>query len=280
MLTIEDILIASAAIVVVVPALVYLARRAQRDQREQLMHTPWPDTWEKITSRNVEVYNRLPDPLQQRLRGFVQVFLAEKNFEGCGGLELTEEMRVTVATQACLLLLGREHPSFYRKLRSVLIYPTDFVARQRQPLGNSGLVIDGPVDLLGQASEIGTVVLAWDSSLHGAADPGDGHNVVLHEFAHQLDMEAGPADGAPALAKPSEAIDWARVMQAEFDDLREHIETRKRHDIDAYGATSPAEFFAVTTEMFFERPDRLARRHPELYQQLQTFYELDPRTWT
>ncbi|MBS3820147.1 MAG: hypothetical protein GVY16_12335 [Planctomycetes bacterium] len=276
---VEHCLVAAAVIVLGVPALVYLARRGQRDRRQTLMHDPWPERWETIAKRNVELFNRLPDDLRQRLRGYVQVFLAEKNFEGCGGLALTEEMCVTIAVQACMLLLGHPRTRFYRKLRSVLVYPSDFVARQRQPLGNSGLIVDGPVDLLGQASETGTVVLAWDHARHGAAEVADGHNVVLHEFAHQLDMEAGPADGAPALARPSEAIDWARVMQAEFDDLQQRIEARQRHDIDAYGATNPAEFFAVTTEVFFEQPDQLSRRHPDLYEQFRNYYQLDPRAW-
>lgn len=271
--------IVAGGLVVGIPVLVYLARRARRMRRQMLMHQPWPEAWDAIAEQNVALYRRLPEDLRQRLRGFVQVLLDEKNFEGCGGLEMTEEIRVTIAAQAAVLLLGREYPSFYRKLRSVLVYPSDFVARQQVPLGTSGLVVDGPVDLLGQASDIGTVVLAWDHSRHGGADPADGHNVVLHEFAHQLDMEAGPADGAPALERPSEAMDWARVLQSEFDDLQQRIETRRRHDIDAYGATNPAEFFAVTTEMFFEQPDLLQSRHPELYAQFREYYRLNPAEW-
>jgi hypothetical protein len=276
---IEYFFIVGAVVIFGVPALFYLARRAQRERRQKLMNEPWPSEWESVVRRNVALYSRLPESMRRRLQGITRVLLDEKNYEGCGGLEMTQEIRVTVALQAGVLLLGQEQPSFYRKLRSILVYPSDFVARQQVPLGRSGMVVDGPVDLLGQASEMGTVVLAWDHTRHGAADPADGHNVVLHEFAHQLDMEAGPADGAPALRRPSQAIDWARVMQSEYDDLQQRIETRRRHDIDAYGATNPAEFFAVTTEMFFEQPVRLQDRHPELYEQFREYYCLDPASW-
>ncbi len=276
---VEHYFIVGAGVILGLPALFYLARRARQERRQKLMHKPWPSVWETLVREKVALYSRLPEALRRRLQGVTQVLLDEKNFEGCGGLEMTEAMRVTIAVQAGVLLLGQEPPSFYRKLRSILVYPSDFIARQQVPLGRSGMVIDGPVDLLGQASEMGTVVLAWDHTRHGAADPADGHNVVLHEFAHQLDMEAGPADGAPALRRPSQAMDWARVMQSEYDDLQQRIETRRRHDIDAYGATNPAEFFAVTTEMFFEQPGRLQAHHPELYEQFREYYGLDPASW-
>ena len=202
------------------------------------------------------------------------MFLAEKKFEGCGGLEITDEIRVTIAAQACLLLLHRE-PHYYPRLVSILVYPHPYVAQARERLPG-GIVSEGPSGRLGESWVEDVVVLAWDAVRAGASDANDGHNVVLHEFAHQLDQEDGTSNGAPILEHRSSYVAWARILGAEFAALCEAAEQGRPTDIDPYGATDPAEFFAVVTEAFFERPAALRGRHPQLYAQLRDFYRQDP----
>jgi MtfA peptidase len=246
----------------------------KRLRRPAIRERPFPPAWGAIIEKNVAYYRRLPPEDQEELRGHVQVFLEEKSFVGCNGLELTDEIRVTVAAQACVLLLHRE-TDYFPDLESILVYPSTYVAHRREQVAG-GVVIEGPEARLGESWLRGEVVLAWDSVLAGAADARDGHNVVFHEFAHQLDQETGEADGAPALPRRSMYIAWARVLGAEFEELVRQAEQRHRTDIDRYGATNPAEFFAVVTEAFFEKPQQLRRKHPALYEQLQLFYRQDP----
>ena len=224
--------------------------------------------------KNVPYYRLLPPEDQEELRGHVQVFLEEKSFVGCGGLEIADEIRVTVAAKACVLLLHRD-TDYYPDLESILIYPSTYVVHRHEVLPG-GVVIDGPEARLGESWLRGEVVLAWDSVLAGAADARDGKNVVFHEFAHQLDQETGDADGAPVLPRRSMYIAWARVLGAEFDALVREAQQLHKTDIDRYGATNPAEFFAVVTEAFFEKPERLRRKHPALYDQMRLFYRQDP----
>jgi hypothetical protein len=210
---------------------------------------------------------------QHRLRDLVQVFIAEKHWEGCGGLELTDEIRVTIASQACLLLLHRD-TDYFPELDVILVYPHAYVAKTSAYFAG-GLSVDHRQARLGQ-SAAGVVVLAWDAVRRGARDVDEGHNVTLHEFAHQLDQEDGAADGAPVLESRAMYTAWAHVLGDEFAHLVDDVDKQRRTDIDAYGATNPAEFFAVVTEMFFERPELLRRRHPPLYEQLARFYRQDP----
>ena len=203
----------------------------------------------------------------------MQVFLAEKKFEGCAGLELDDEIRVTIAAQACLLLLHRD-TDYFPDLEVILVYPHTYVAKTSTSFGG-GLSVADQQARLGQSAS-GVVVLAWDAVRRGATDVHDGHNVTLHEFAHQLDQEDGVADGAPVLGKRAMYTAWARVLGAEFTQLVDDVDKHRRSDIDEYGATNPAEFFAVVTEMFFEKPVALQHRHPALYEQLSLFYRQDP----
>ena len=246
----------------------------KRRRRERRRRQPLPSEWLAVIERNVPYYRRLTPDKRRELHGLIQVFLAEKQFMGCGGLEITDEMRVTIAAQACILLLGRE-TDFYPMLQSILVYPQAYVAQisQRQP---DGTVVEGPQPRLGEAWRRGPVVLSWDDVLRAASDVHDGRNVVLHEFAHQLDNEAGAADGAPVLPQRSMYVAWARVLGHEYKALVEALEHQRQTVLDQYGATSPAEFFAVVTEAFFEKPVDLKARHPELYEQLRLFYRQDP----
>jgi Mlc titration factor MtfA (ptsG expression regulator) len=245
-----------------------------RRRRERLRAQALPEPWVEILRRNVPLYACLTDDERRALHGHMQVFLDEKHFEGCGGLELTDEIRVTIAGQACLLLLNRE-TDYYRRLITILVYPSAYVAPSIEPLGG-GLVIAGEQVRLGEAWTKGVVVLSWDDVLRGASDLHDGRNVVLHEFAHQLDQEDGAADGAPILPRRSMYVAWARVLGREYEQLRRDAASGRRSVLDDYAATNPAEFFAVATECFFEKPLQLRARHPELYDELFAYYRQDP----
>lgn len=249
-----------------------------RRRREQLRAQPVPNDWRAIIQRNVPIFNRLPPADQTELLGHLQVFLAEKHFEGSGGLELTDEIRVTIAAQACLLLLHRD-TDYYPELTSIIVYPSGYTAHEEQAAG--GIWSEGAADRLGETAQgLGALVLAWDAARGGAADPADGANVVLHEFAHQLDFEDRNADGTPAFDTRNEYLSWARVMSAEFEALRHADDTGASTLLDKYGATNPAEFFAVITEAFFERPRALRSKHPEMFSELQSFYRQDPTTYS
>ncbi len=246
----------------------------RKRRRERLRAAPFPAEWLEILERDVPYYARLDEADRAELRGHIQVFLAEKHFEGCGGLTLTDEIRVMIAAQACLLLLHRD-TDYYRRLITILVYPSAYIARAIEPIGG-GVVLEGEVCRLGEAWKDGVVVLSWDDVRCGAADIHDGHNVVLHEFAHQLDVEDGSADGAPILEHRSRYVAWARVLGAEYEQLRRDAQRGRTSVLDDYGATNPAEFFAVATECFFEKPIPMKQKHPELYEQLKGYYRQDP----
>ena len=247
-------------------------------RRRRLMSEPWPSEWLGIVERNVPYYRLLVPQQQRELHGLIRIFLAEKPFEGCGGLELDDEIRVTIAAQGCILILGRD-TGIYPKLRSVLVYPQAYVANvtARQP---DGTVVEGRQGRLGESWMQGYVVLSWEDVLLAASGVHDGRNVVFHEFAHQLDNESGAPEGVPLLSAGSMYAAWSRVFGAEYRALCDSVERDEPTLLDAYGAISPAEFFAVATEFFFERPVELKARHPELYEQLKLFYRHDPAVLT
>jgi len=246
----------------------------KRRRRARIRSTEFPAGWRAIIEKNVPYVALLPPEDRQELLGHVQVFLAEKPFEGCGGLQITDEIRVTIAAQACVLLLHRQ-TDVYPGLESILVYPSTYVVPGGRP-GPDGLIEDDPQARLGESWAHDLVVLAWDSVVSGAADIHDGHNVVLHEFAHQLDQESGAGPGAPALPRRSMYVAWARVLGHDFDELVRETQQHQREILDQYGSTNPAEFFAVATETFFEQPRQLLSKHPDLYKQLQAFYCQDP----
>jgi Mlc titration factor MtfA (ptsG expression regulator) len=234
-----------------------------------------PAAWREIVSKNVPYANRLDADDRQDLEALIRIFVAEKNFEGCGGLELTEEMKVTVAAQACLLLLHRD-TDIYPDLESILIYPHAYRVRGKERDGD--VVIEGDSVRLGESWTRGAIVLAWDHVASATHHIAAGQNVVLHEFAHQLDAEDGAMDGTPGLSSRARYATWAHVLGDEQKELSARLLAGRESDIDAYGATNPAEFFAVITEMFFERPGPMRKHHPELYRELVAFYRQDPLT--
>jgi len=231
-----------------------------------------------VIERNVKHYARLDEAARNRLCSLVQAFIVDKHWEGCGGLELTEEMQVTIAAQACLLVLELPH-RLYRNVQSILVYPSTVVRPTRQ-LGvferSTELVEAQPVELLGEAHLGGPVILAWDRVLRDGRRPHDGHNLVYHEFAHKLDMLDGEPDGTPPLATREERRRWHHVCERVFLELREQAQHGEPTSLDAYGATNEAEFFAVATEHFFDRPHALRASEPELYAVLSAFYRQDP----
>lgn len=245
----------------------------KRRQRDRLRAAPLPASWLAIIDKNVPLCKRLSETDRHELYGHVQVFLAEKYFEGCGGLELNDEIKVTIAAQACLLLLHRD-TGYYSRLITILVYPAAYVADAAEHIG-AGAMLEGQEVRLGEAWKTGVVVLSWDDVRAGAIDLRDGRNLVLHEFAHQLDMEDGAADGTPLLDRHEQRA-WADVLGEEYERLRRDCVLGRSTVLDKYGATDPAEFFAVATECFFETPHRLRRRHPRLYGQLKSYYRQDP----
>jgi Mlc titration factor MtfA (ptsG expression regulator) len=248
---------------------------SKKRRRQQLQAQPFPAAWRSIINRNFPIFRRLPAPDQIELLGHVHVFLAEKHFEGCGGLELTDEIRITIAAQACLLLLHRK-TDYYPQLSSILVYPTSYIAHEKRHLG-ANIWEEGDEHRLGHTGRhLGSLVLAWGDARRSAADPSDCRNLVLHEFAHQLDFEDYTTDGTPALATKAEYRSWARVMGREFAALRTAAETGIPTVLDIYGAENPAEFFAVVTEAFFECPHALRAKHPELYAAFARFFRQDP----
>jgi len=249
----------------------FLKQRRRRWLRAQ----PFPKDWLRAIKRNVPFFRRLSASDQAELLGHVRVFLAEKRFEGCGGLELTDDICVTIAAQACLLLLHRK-TDYFPRLLTILVYPSTYMVEEKRPV-EGPVWEEGRMARLGETGRrMGTVVLAWDAAKSGAADPADGKNLVLHEFAHQLDYENYAADGAPALATREQQLSWRKVMRTEFASLRAAEETGTPTLLDTYGATDPAEFFAVSTEAFFERPCALRAHHPKLYAELQRYFRQDP----
>jgi Mlc titration factor MtfA (ptsG expression regulator) len=242
--------------------------------RKSLIKKTLPAEWLSIIKRNVPYYNCLSPAEQTELHGLIQIFLKEKYFEGCGGLEITDEIRVIIAAQACILLLGRK-TDIYPTLRSILVYPHAYLAPLKK-IDSGFLVTEGIQARFGESWSHGYVILSWDDVLRGASDIHDGHNLVFHEFAHQLDEESGSANGAPVLPHRSMYITWARVLTREYEDLINSIRQNRPTLLDKYGATNPAEFFAVATEFFFEKPVELKQLHPELYEQLRLFYQRNP----
>ena len=244
-------------------------------RRRKLLDAPFPQAWSLILNTNLPPYQVMPAKLQKQLREYIRIFIGEKSFEGCGGLILTDEIRVTIAAQACMLLLNRDCEC-YPKLYSILVYPSTYVAGARDSLALP------PTDSsvrLGESWGHGAVVLAWDSVKSGAMNFRDGHNVTMHEFAGGRVVVGARRNLVPILGTRSAYSAWSRVFSREYESLQRKTEAGKKSTMDKYGATDPAEFFAVATETFFEKPVQLKKKHPDLYHELQSFYLVSPDEW-
>jgi Mlc titration factor MtfA (ptsG expression regulator) len=246
-------------------------------RRKKLTQAPFPSLWEDIIRRNVAHYCMLEDAERDHLRGLIQVFIAEKNWEAAGGLELTDEIRLTVSAQACLLLLGLPH-NYYQNVLSIIVYPSTVVPPQRQPgfFESTLAPLKVAQPIIGQAFRQGPVIIIWDAALRSSRHPEFGHNVIYHEFAHKLDMLNGAADGTPPLRDRAEYRDWVQTCSREYLRLKNDTQMGRESFLDAYGATNEAEFFAVATEQFFDQPQLMIKHAPDLYRVLKEYYRQDP----
>lgn len=245
--------------------------RARR--RRKLLARPFPPEWQAILESNLAHYRYLSPAEQSKLRDQTRIFVAEKNWEGCNGLAVTDEMKVTIAAHASLLTLGLDSEPF-AGLLSVLIYPAGY--RVPEERWQSGWSIHGESSRLGESWYRGPVILSWEEIQDDAQHPGYGNNLVWHEFAHQIDMLDRSTNGTPPLETPELRRQWHEVMTAEFEQLQRDARAGRQTLLDTYGAESEAEFFAVTTECFFDAPVELREAHPRLYELLARYYRQDP----
>ena len=242
----------------------------RRRRRKALLAEPISEVWVGWLLE-LPFYQDLDDGERGRLHDILRVIVSEKEWEGCAGFEVTDEVKVVITAQAALLVLEIEH-DFYRRVKSILVYPTSYDTGRADR--GSGIVSDDSGHNLGEAWYRGPVILSWDSVRYGAEDPKDAHNLVLHEFAHKLDMMDGYIDGTPPLHGREDYPAWTRIMTGEFEALK--AKGGRRSVLDRYGATNEAEFFAVATESFFEKPLQMEKRHEELYGLLKNYYRQDP----
>ena len=245
-------------------------------RRKEILKEPFPAKWREILEKRVTHYSFLNSDEKIHLEQLVQVFIAEKKFEGCNGLEITDEIRVVISSEACLLILGLPHDLF-RQFVTIIVYPSTIIT----PLSKVGVFTQCPfferpgIAISGQAFKRGPVILVWDAVKRGARHPETGHNVVYHEFAHILDMFDGTADGTPELHSRDQYRIWAKIFSEEFFELRSKAEKGKKTFLDPYGAENEAEFFAVATEFFFDKPVKMQKNHKALYDVLAGFYLQD-----
>jgi MtfA peptidase len=247
-------------------------------RRRKVLAQPFPQAWLDILQRNVRMYTSLTSDEQKKLRDDLRVFIADRWWEGCNGLTLDDTMRVTIAAQACVLTLHLpEDVDWFRAVRTVLVHPESFLSASKRH-GPGGVVSEGFANS-GEAWHNGPVVLSWADALWGGRNAMDGRNLVLHEFAHVLDMADGVSNGTPPLKSREEYRRWHEVMTGEYQRLINDAEFGHATLLDVYGATNVAEFFAVATEAFFERGRAMRQIHPELYNVLAGLYRHDPAEW-
>lgn len=257
-------------------------------RRDGITREPFPEAWMPYLWRNVSHFAVLSEEERAQLLDDLRIFRAEKSWEGAGGLTITDEITVTISALACLLTLGLPgHADYFREVSVIIVYPAGYKVRETRPVNPVGVMGTGESWRLGEAWRGGPVVLSWADAVAGGTGAAHGSSVVLHEFAHKLDMENGAAEGTPVLhgqahrARNVTYDEWHRVMSAAYDRLRGRMYWRYRGMdddlvLDTYGATDAAEFFAVATEAFFERPRALHREWRDLYAVLRGYYKQDP----
>jgi Mlc titration factor MtfA (ptsG expression regulator) len=261
---------------IVLSVLIWLTTKYLRKRKQNhLLKKPLDPNWIQIIEKQVSLYTILPDALRTELHGHIQVFLNDKEFIG-QGITITDEIKLTIAANACILLLqgsNRIFPDF----TSIIVYPDTYVATQTK---QDGLAEHQEYSTrAGESWVRGPIVLSWKDVVKGSQHLRDGHNVVLHEFAHKLDEQNNIMDGLPLLKDKSDYAEWTKVLRKEYADLIKRSKRNKNSVLDEYGTVSPPEFFAVATESFFEKPKRMQRKLPDLYKQLQKFYNVNPATW-
>jgi hypothetical protein len=262
---------------IIIFGLLYLVslRVFRKHRRSKIFKTPATPELKKIAAEEIALFSYIPKCFREELLAKARIIMLEKNWEGCGGLALTNRMKISVSVQAAILLLNRK-TRYFPVVDSILIYPSAYRGKSQSSIGYN---IPEEQIRLGESWSKGTVVLAWDAASLQARDLSLGQNVVLHEFAHQLDQEDGRGDGTPVLKKWSSYRHWAQILGREYAMLREKTMHHEKDVIDAYGATNPAEFFAVATEAFFDKSQRMKKNHPELYEEFKEYYRIDPASW-
>lgn len=244
-------------------------------RRKALLMTPLSEHERAILHAEVPLLRKLPAHLRAPLEGKINLFFDQVDMYGCDGLDLTDEMMLSIAGQACLLIAGTD--AWYKSLRTVLVYPGAFKSVQAE---QDGFVTrEREVIRLGESWSRGPVILSWAHSEQGAANDEDGHNVVLHEFAHQLDDLSGATNGVPLLNKKQSFAEWERVFLAAYERHLKKMRRGRATVLDPYGAENHQEFLAVAVEAFFEKPAQFQADEPALYAQLATLLQLDPTTW-
>ncbi len=248
----------------------------RKRRRRRLLALPFPDDWRAYLEDNVAHYRQLTAVEQAQLHDDLRVVIAEKQWEGCRGLTVTDEMKVTIAAQACLLVLARPH-DYYARVVTILVYPQAFRVLRQEALGN--VVLEGKMAVDGQVADRNTVLLSWADALEDGRDPACGRNLVYHEFAHQLDWDDGEINGAPYLDTPELVYRWQEVMTAGYEELCAAADAGEETWLDDYATTDPGEFFAVATETFFCDPVEMRLHHRPLYEALRDYYRQDPFRW-
>jgi len=246
-------------------------------RRAKILATPFPADWLSILQEHVGHYAVLSASDQQKLRNAVQIMVAEKEWEGCRGLELTDTMRVTIAALAAVLILGLDD-YYFDDVATILVYPNEYVVKEERALAG-GATLEEESDRLGEAHYRGPVILSWDEIRENAHHPGYGQNLVFHEFAHKLDLLNGDFDGTPNLPTDELAKRWAKIMNDEYRRLQRAEERQQETLLDPYGANDPAEFFAVATECFFDAPQAMQQTYPKLYELFRDYFRQDPAKW-
>jgi|SaaInlV_100m_DNA_5_1039725.scaffolds.fasta_scaffold00450_11 MtfA peptidase len=275
-MTVETFLLICLAAILCAGAIYLVRSRLKASHRKKLFDKALTRAQIAIIIENVSLYRKLPKKFQQELHGCIQIFLDSKEFVGCSEVQITEEIQLTVAANACLLLLTRnirDFPGF----KTILIYPDTYHVPQTSQKGD--LEVRHVSGRAGESWYRGPIVLSWGDVIRGSKNEEDGFNVVLHEFAHKLDEQNAVMDGLPILREENSYSEWAEVLSEEYKKFQTRVSQGKNRVIDSYGATSPVEFFAVATESFFEKPTQMQRRLPKLYKQLSDFYGVDPANW-
>ena len=246
-------------------------------KRRWLLSRPFPKDWLRVLEQKIPVYNKLPPDLKEKLKQRITIFLDEKKFEGCGGMEMTDEKRLVIAAYACILIL-EETSDYYGDLQSILVYPDDYVAPVHDE-GEGGIVSVGYESRKGEYWGMGSIVLSWKDIERNLYTYKDGQNLIYHEFSHLLDDRYGLTAGISETGEAIRDDEWSRILAKTYRRLNRDSRMGRGHILDLYGAQHPAELFSVATEAFFEKPADVKRSLPDLYNLFRSFYQLDPASW-
>ena len=243
-------------------------------RRKRLLREPWPSAWNSILEDNVGHYKGLSPSEQDKLKAITRIIISEKHWEAHDGLDMSDEIQVTITGTAALMLLGVED-FYFEHVNTILVYPQPVHRESR-----GGLIVGKESRHAGEAWQNGQVVLSWQDVVSDSRNPFDGRNLVIHEFAHCLDGLDGEMGGSLSFGDYATTQRWQQVCDSEFQALSRAAKRRRKTLLNHYGATNQAEFFAVASETFFEKPRQLKEEHRELFDLLTRYYRLDPIDWS